>query len=157
MPSKLDLITHAVNSKPVEFYNTFDTLMKDKVSDLVDQVKTAIAGKMFEKTEPASEEVVEEGADCKQKKGEPGYTFEKGIDTDSLVDINKPKKKKEGLKEYQSMANSDPDDTPYKEIFKYKMELRKNNPKITPDEQEKLMKKRFPGIGTASNEWGTTK
>jgi len=61
-----DLINLAMAQKPVEFGQTFNSIMTDKLTAAVDNKKTEIAAKMFNNKEEDSEEEERDEICCRE-------------------------------------------------------------------------------------------
>jgi hypothetical protein len=53
-----DLIQYSLDSKPIEFSETFNEIMTNKISDVLDDLKIEVAKSIFDEL-PASNEEVE--------------------------------------------------------------------------------------------------
>lgn len=51
-----DLAGYAIDHKPIEFSQAFDTLLRDKLSTAIEDKKLEIAQRMFVNSEPNEEE-----------------------------------------------------------------------------------------------------
>lgn len=55
-----DLVTNAIEQKPLDFSNAFQDILLNKIQDAVDNKKIEIADKIFNDEEPDENEEVED-------------------------------------------------------------------------------------------------
>lgn len=51
MPLVSDLLGYAVNKQPIEFNNTFDSILRDKINDRLDTARLDIAASIYKSSD----------------------------------------------------------------------------------------------------------
>lgn len=80
-----DLIQHALDQDYNKASEVYNNIMNDKMSDLLDQAKVALAGQMFNGEEPEDEEIEDddfETTDELDDEGTDGGEAEEDLDID---------------------------------------------------------------------------
>ena len=80
-----DLIQHALDQDYNKASEVYNNIMNDKMSDLLDQAKVALAGQMFNGEEPEDEEIADddfETTDELDDEGTDGGEAEEDFDID---------------------------------------------------------------------------